>query len=201
VASKITEEFGFPAVLISLEGENGKGSARSVEGFNLFEALKALRGLLVDFGGHEGACGLKIKKEKIEEFRKEFYALARKHFIEREDVLPELNVDFSLPFSSIGVKLINEMELLKPYGPDNLEPVFCTSGLRVKNFPRDIGKSGFKFLVHAGNLACEVISFNKNKVAKPQKGSTIDLAYTPSLNVWDGLETIQLGIKDLQVVE
>jgi hypothetical protein len=72
--------------------------------------------------------------------------------------------------------------------------------MKVKNKPRDIGRSGFKFLAGCGNITCEAVTFRKNDVARPGAGSTINLAYTPTINSWAGIDSIQLDIKDLQLV-
>jgi len=200
VASRIVDAYGLPAILISLDGDTGKGSGRSTEGVNLFEAINEVKDLLVTFGGHEAACGLKIKKKNIDSFRHGLNSSIMKGMAGIEAVRPELKIDLSLPFSHIGTKLISELGLLMPYGPENSEPVFSTHDISVKNIPRDIGRSGFKFLAKCGNLTCEAITFNKNKVAKPSRGSVINLAYTPSINSWEGIDTIQLNIRDLQVV-
>jgi len=201
VASKISEEYGLPAILITLKGGKGKGSGRSVEGFNLFEALKETTGHLIDFGGHEAACGIKIREDEVNSFRKTLNSVASRHFAERKAISPEIGIDLNVPFSHIGVKLIKELQMLMPYGQQNAEPVFSTNGIQVKNNPRNIGRDGFKFLATCGNLTCEVITFKKSKVAKPPRGSIINLAYTPYINTWEGIETVQLNIKDLQFVK
>ncbi|MDD4957566.1 MAG: single-stranded-DNA-specific exonuclease RecJ [Candidatus Omnitrophica bacterium] len=200
VASKLSEEFLKPVILIAMDGENGKGSGRGVEGFDLFSAINASSGYLVDFGGHEQACGIKIKRDNIEKFREAINAAAPEHFVEKGHTVPDLKIDMKIPFSHIGVKLVNELEMLMPYGPDNSEPVFCTGGVRVKTRPRDIGRSGFKFLVSCGNMTCEAVTFRKNDVDKPEQGDIIDLAYTPSINSWNGIDSIQLNIKDLHKI-
>lgn len=199
-ASRIAEEWNLPVVLISIDGENGKGSGRSIEGFNLFEALKEAREHLIDFGGHESACGIRIRKEKIGDFTKAVGMVAKKYFLSGKELVPELKIDMNLPFAHVGMKLIKEMEMLTPYGPDNTEPVFSTNGIRVKNSPRTIGKSGFKFLATCGDLTCEAVTFNKKNVNKPGPGGMINLAYTPSINSWGGIETIQLNIRDLELL-
>jgi len=200
VASKITEEYDLPAVLIGFEGENGKGSGRSVDGFNLFEALEEVGSYLSDFGGHEAACGVRIRRDAMDDFRNALNRVAGRRLAARKKKAPELKIDLNLPFSHIEMRLVRELEMLMPYGPDNLEPVFSTNSIRVKSSPRQLRGGGFKFLASCGNLTCEAITFRRNKVAKPARGSTINLAYTPSVNDWEGIETIQLNIKDLQVV-
>ena len=200
VASRLTEEFSKPAILIALDGDKGKGSGRAVDGFNLFEAISSSSDHLTDFGGHEAACGVKIKKNEVSAFRKRINEIADDCFMETEETLPELKVDLNLPFSHIGVKLIGELDLLMPHGPANSEPVFSTKGIKVKNSPREIGRSGFKFLATCGNMTCEAVTFRKSAVEKPRPGDIVDLAYTPSINSWRGIDSIQLNIKDLQIV-
>jgi len=199
VASRLTEEFGKPAILIALDGDKGKGSGRGVNGFDLFGAVDKASEHLLDFGGHEAACGVRIEKEKVEAFRQSVNEAAKTSYITGEETLRELEIDLNLPFSRVGVKLINELRLLMPYGPDNNEPVFSTNGIKVKNTPRDIGRSGFKFLATCGNLTCEAITFRKKQVARPRPGDIIDLAYTPSINSWRGIDSVQLNIRDLRV--
>ncbi|MFC1548590.1 single-stranded-DNA-specific exonuclease RecJ [Candidatus Omnitrophota bacterium] len=200
VASRLTEEFSRPAILVAMDGDRGKGSGRGVEGFNLFEAIDRSSEHLIDFGGHEQACGVKILKENVDLFRKKMNEVADECLMEKEDMVPELKVDLHLPFSHVGVKLINELRMLMPYGPGNTEPVFSSNGIKVRNTPRDIGRSGFKFHAVCGNLTCEAVTFRKNDIKKPKTGDIINLAYTPSINSWDGIDSIQLNIKDLQIV-
>jgi len=170
-----------------------------VDGFDLFGAVDKASAHLLDFGGHEAACGVRIEKDKVEAFRQSVNEAAKTSYIAGEETPRELEIDLNLPFSHVGVKLINELRLLMPYGPDNSEPVFSTNGIKVKNTPRDIGRSGFKFLATCGNLTCEAITFRKKQVAKPRPGDIIDLAYTPSINSWRGIDSIQLNIRDLRV--
>ncbi|MDD3088771.1 MAG: single-stranded-DNA-specific exonuclease RecJ [Candidatus Omnitrophica bacterium] len=199
VASRLTEEYFLPTILIALDGTKGKGSGRSIDGFNLFEAVLRSSEHLEDFGGHEAACGIRIKADKVDDFRKAVNKAAAGSFTAGEEVKPELHIDIDLPFSRIGIKLIEELRLLMPYGPGNSEPIFSTSGIQVKTPPREIGKSGFKFLATCGNMTCEAVTFKKNEVDHPNRGDIIDLAYSPSVNSWEGIDTIQLNIKDLHI--
>ncbi|MFH1552553.1 MAG: single-stranded-DNA-specific exonuclease RecJ [Candidatus Omnitrophota bacterium] len=200
VASRLTEEYHKPAILIALEDDKGKGSGRSIDGFNLFAAIDKVGEHLIDFGGHEQACGVRIKKENVKEFARSLNEVADQYFFGEEGIVPELKIDLSVPFSHIGVKLIDELGMLMPYGPGNAEPVFSTGDLKVKNTPRDIGRNGFKFLATCGNLTCEAVTFKKNEIKRPRPGDSINLAYTPSINSWAGIDSIQLNIKDLQIL-
>jgi single-stranded-DNA-specific exonuclease len=172
-----------------------------MEGFDLFEAINKAGEYLIDFGGHKQACGIKIEKEKIGLFREKLNAVAQQYLVRKAPLIPELKIDMQLPFAHVGVKLINELWMLMPYSSDNRAPVFCSCGLKVKNTPRNIGRNGFKFLAICGGITCEAITFKKNSITKPRAGDIIDLAYTPSINNWSGIESIQLNISDLKIVE
>jgi single-stranded-DNA-specific exonuclease len=200
VASRLVEEYYLPTILIAIEDDTGRGSGRSVDGFDLFGSIMKASEHLITFGGHESACGVRIKKENIENFRKNLNDVAVKSFTEKEEIKPELHIDLNLPISYLGLKLINELRMLMPHGPGNVAPIFSTNGMKVRNNPRDIGKNGFKFLAGCGDIVCEAVTFNKNDVAKPKMGNVVNLAYTPSINSWEGIDSIQLGIKDLQMV-
>ncbi len=201
VASRLAEEFLKPTILIVTKDGKGKGSGRGVEGFNLFEAINRASAYLVDFGGHEAACGIRIMTENVALFTEKLNTVAEECFAPEDKPAPEMEIDLQLPFSHVGKKLVRELNLLTPYGPGNAEPVFSTGDIEVKNVPRDIGRSGFKFLVTCGNLTCEALTFRKNSVTRPKKGDVIDLAYTPSVNSWNGVDTIQMNIHDLRIAE
>ena len=200
VASRLADRYDIPAILISIDGEKGKGSGRSAGGVNLFESINKCGSDLLAFGGHEAACGLKISKDKIEGFRKALNSEVVHHVSREAEKASELLIDLDIPFSQIGVKLVSELMLLMPFGHGNVEPIFATKSIEVKNTPRDIGRSGFKFLATCGNLTCEAITFKKDKVLKPKRGNGVNIAFTPSINSWGGIDTIQLNIKDLQIV-
>ncbi len=200
VASRLVDTYGVPTILISLDGEKGKGSGRSPDNVNLFMAIKEAQEHLVAFGGHEAACGVKINRNEVDNFRAALSGIVKKGIANKEATKPELKIDLSIPFSQIGLKLVKEIKLLMPYGPENAEPVFATNEISVKSAPRDIGRGGFKFLATCRTLTCEAITFNRRKISKPKKNNVINLAYTPSVNDWGGVETIQLNIKDIQIV-
>ncbi len=201
VASRIAEEFLKPTILIALNGEDGKGSGRAGKGFNLFKAVSGADEYLVGFGGHEAACGVKIKKDNIERFREKLNSVAGDCFLSEEEGLPEIDIDLEMPLSGLGLKLIKEIDLLMPYGPANREPAFSTEKLKVKTRPREIGKSGVKFIVTDGRVSCEAITFRKNFFYRPSPGETIDLAYTPSINSYNGIDSLQLNIRDIRPSE
>ena len=197
VASRIADRFYRPTILISLDGKFGKGSGRSIEHFHLFEYLLRCKDSLVGFGGHESACGVTIEKEKVEEFRERINAEAAKD-IDELIFSPKLDIDMDVPLNSISEDVINEIESLAPFGSDNPRPVLASRNLIVKDGPRQIGKSGFKIWVTDNQITCEAVSFGKNNLEAPAIGSNLDLAYIPSINDWQGVQSIQLELKDIQ---
>jgi len=196
VASRLVERYYRPTILISLDGKIGKGSGRSVENFNLFEYLGRCRGLLAGFGGHEAACGVNIEKDRIDDFREMINEEAAKDTGE-EVFNRNLDIDMDIPLGSLDEKVISEIEKLSPFGEENPRPVLASRKLRVKDGPRKIGRGGFKIWVTDGAVTCEAISFGRGNVGIPETGSEIDLAYTPSMNKWQGVSSIQLELKDV----
>ena len=196
VASRIADRFCRPAILVSLDGKYGKGSGRSVEKFNLFDLIIQCKDLLIGFGGHEGACGLTIEKDRLDEFRDRINIEAGKYV--REDVFsPQLDIDMEIPLNKLTEGVISEIESLAPFGEENPRPVFSSRDLTVKDGPRQIGKKGFKMWVTDNNVTCEAVSFGRGELPAPKTGSGVDLAYVPSINDWRGIQSIQLELKDI----
>jgi len=198
VASRIQERYYRPTIMISLDKDKAKGSGRSIAKFNLFNALEASKDCLLDFGGHEAACGLSLDPKDIDAFRDKINAHA-KSVMREEDLLPSINIDVDLPLSDMTRELIDELELLEPYGPENTRPVFVSTGIPVAYEPRFIGKNGFKVWIRTDNTACEAISFKRDMITIPSRGETMDIVYSPAINAWQGIETIQLELKDLRI--
>jgi single-stranded-DNA-specific exonuclease len=198
VASRIQERFYRPTIMIALEGQVGKGSGRSIANFDLFAALNHTNEFLVDYGGHEGACGLVVKKDNIAMFIERINAYAREKLTE-SDLFPSLEIDTVADMPEIDEKLVREIALLNPYGPDNPKPLFLTEGLIVGSEPRYLSKNGIKLWVKKSGRAFEAISFKRDTLEMPVPGKPFDMVYTPSINSWQGMETVQLDIKDIRV--
>lgn len=200
VASRIADRFYRPAILISLDGKLAKGSGRSIERFHLFDYLLRCKDLLVGFGGHEGACGVTIEKDNIDSFREKINEEAAKDVA--EDVFsPKLDIDMSIPLNALCEDVINEIECLAPFGSDNPRPVLASHNLIVKDGPRQIGKNGFKVWVTDNKITCEAVSFGRTDLEIPRLGDDINLAYIPSINNWQGLQSIQLELRDVSQVK
>ena len=199
VASRVVEKFYRPAIVISVDGERGKGSGRSIDNFHLFNAINECSEYLIDFGGHEGACGLAIEKKNIENFRKKINEVAKSMIVEK-DLYPTVNIDMEVPLSDLSEKLVDELALLVPFGPENPKPVLSSKNVSLKQEPRRIAKNGIKMWVTASGITCEAISFKMAGLSLPSKGSRINLAYSPSINTWQGVSSVQLDLKDLKLV-
>jgi single-stranded-DNA-specific exonuclease len=196
VASRIADRFYRPAIMISLDGRLGKGSGRSIEGFHLFDYLLKCRDHLVGFGGHEAACGITIEKEDIDAFRDRINEEAARDA--RDTIFsPTVDIDMEIPLCSLSESVIGEMEVLSPFGTENPRPVLASRGLTVKDGPRQIGRNGFKIWVTDGRITCEAVSFGRDGIEAPGHGAKVDLAYTPSMNDWQGVSSIQLELRDI----
>ncbi|OGC85591.1 MAG: single-stranded-DNA-specific exonuclease RecJ [candidate division Zixibacteria bacterium RBG_16_43_9] len=200
VASRVAERFYRPTVMISIDGEEGKGSARSIPGFHLFEALKECEDCLLKYGGHKYAAGLSISSKKIESFKEKF-KLVSARIIKDEDLIPRLTVDAELELEEIQDGLISALELFAPFGPGNLKPVFVTRGLELADDAYVVGKNHLRLRVKKNGIIMDAIGFNLGDFAKPlaMRGTKIDLAYVLELNVWNGNSKIQMRLKDLQM--
>ncbi|MDD5439725.1 MAG: single-stranded-DNA-specific exonuclease RecJ [Candidatus Omnitrophica bacterium] len=203
VASRIQERYYRPTIMITVQNGVGKGSGRSIDKFNLFNALQASRDSLIDFGGHEAACGLSIDMKNIDVFREKINDYARQ-VMRDTDFVPSLDVDIEMPLAAINQQLIDELDILEPFGPGNPRPVFSTPNITLQDEPRYVGKNGVKVWIrNRGSLrtqpVCEAISFKRNAMTIPNRGDTVDLAYTLGLNTWQGITSIQLELKDLRI--
>ncbi|MDD5495810.1 MAG: single-stranded-DNA-specific exonuclease RecJ [Candidatus Omnitrophica bacterium] len=198
IASRLAEKYYRPAILISLDGKMGKGSGRSIEKFHLLEYLVKCRELLIGFGGHEAACGITIEKDMIDRFRDKINHEAAREAKE-EIFSPKIDIDMDIPLNLLKENIITEIENLSPFGTENPRPILVSRNLKIKDRPRQIGRGGFKMWVTDDNITCEAVSFGRQGLEIPEPGSGIDLVYTPSMNSWQGLSSIQLELKDIKM--
>ena len=191
-ASRLAEQYGLPTVMISLFGENGKGSCRSCKGFNLYEALSACSGYLEGFGGHALAAGLTIRRDQIEAFRA---ALTRYYDEHRPEPQPDVCCDLLLCDSDLlSIENVQALDRLEPYGSANPKPVLCISDvLLLSAYGVGAQKQHLKFSVEFDGLRFDGIFFSHSKDALGiQAGDRIDLAFTPQINEYMGSISVQL---------
>lgn len=197
VASRLTENFHRPSIAFCLEGGFARGSARSIPGIHIVEVLEACAEHLEQFGGHALAAGLTVAETKLKSFAQMFVEKIEAAS-EKKDVLqPSLPIDSEIDLSAISALLLNELELLRPFGIGNPEPVLAVQNAAFKN-PRVVGKDHLRLEVSDGVRTFPAIGFRmKGRLPLPITSGRI--AFTPQWNEYLGKKEIQLKIKDLKV--
>ncbi len=198
VASRLVDKYYRPAIVISTDGELGTGSARSIEGFHLFEALQSCSGMLENFGGHKRAAGLTVRSERIAEFKTLINEFARTA-LSVEQLVPTLDIDAEVPLSSLNLDLIKLVDSLEPYGEGNPPPVFCTRRLTVKSAPLVMGRDTLKFWVTDGKSTLPAVGFGMGRFKDALSvNQQVDLAYCPDIDDYTQEQSIVLKIKDIR---
>ena len=199
VASKIKETYHRPAVIISLSNGTGKGSARSVKGFDLYENLTECRELLDGYGGHPMAAGLTLNRENLEDFRTRFSNLAYETLAD-DDLVNSLDIEGEMDLNLIDGRFLDFLEKLAPFGPGNMTPKFITRHVIPVGNPRLVGNGDhLKFRAKKGETSYDAIGFNMgNHYEKLITGKPIDIAYVVEKNEWQGRTSIQLNIRDIK---
>ncbi|MEX5216712.1 MAG: single-stranded-DNA-specific exonuclease RecJ [Nitrospira sp.] len=201
VAARLVERYHRPAIVIALDDRGvGKGSARTVPGFDLYQALARCRDLLVAFGGHPSAAGLTIEESRLPEFRERFNQVAAE-WTAQSGVVPTLNVDAQVHLTQVNLQLIQELESLHPFGAGNPEPTLAVRGLEVVD-ARVVGDKHLKLRVRQPNSwTFDSIGFRMGSFADLglTVGRPVDLAFSPERNHWNGYDRIQLRIRALRM--
>lgn len=197
IASRLTEEFYRPALVISEGEEISKGSARSIKGVNIIELIRSSSTYLLEMGGHPMAAGFSLKTRDIASFKKEISKNAAE-YIEEQYFQRSINIDFELNDELITEKTYLEIQKLAPFGMGNNEPTFLTKNLEILDIKK-IGKdkTHLKFVLGTGKNRIHAIGFGLGKFDEiPESGDIIDVVYTLSINEWNDRKTLQLVIRD-----
>jgi len=203
VASKVKEEFHRPTVIISFDSNGiGKGSARSISGLDLYEALSASSKHLIDFGGHAMAAGLTVNEKSFEGFKKEFTKYVS-NTLNNEQLIRSIKLEGVVKLKDIDSRFIDFLNKLAPYGPGNLRPSFASKRVEIVGNPRVIGNGDhIIFKVRQSRKVISVIGFNTSQhYEKLIKGRPVDLAYVVEVNEWQGKESVQLNVRDIKMSE
>jgi single-stranded-DNA-specific exonuclease len=201
VASRIVEEFGRPAVLIALEGAQGKGSGRSISAFDLHGGLKECSDLLLRFGGHRQAAGVTISADRVPEFAARFNAVASAQLTEA-DLVPELRVDMEVPFDEINEELESLMRHMEPCGMGNPSPLLVSRGVTLGAPPRVIGKDGLKLVLHHNGREITAIGWGMAPRARElEVGATLDVAFRLERDEYQGQSRLQARLSDFTRVD
>lgn len=198
VASKISERFNKPCILISTGDGMGKGSGRSIKCFNLFKALEHCGSDLTKFGGHELAAGLSLETEKIPLLRRHINEYA-KSILSEEDFIPRIYVDTALPAEYVNMNTAERLMLLEPYGMGNASPVFFAKGLEVTNIrPLSEGKH-IKLTLSGGGSVIDAVGFGMGACLSEIKAhDMIDILFNLDINVFRGERQVQVLLKDMR---
>ncbi len=199
VAARIVEKFHRPAILIACEDGAGRGSARSVEGFDIFQALTECKSYLTEYGGHKYAAGLSILCDNIPAFTEKFQIVSEP-LLTFEVLEPKLNIDAVIDIEQIDERLVQYLELFAPFGIQNHRPMFAAHDLRLCGMPRIVSGNHLKLKVKKGKTVLDAIGFNLGEHAYRLEScpTGFSLAFTIDLNTWGGNTSVQLKIKDIQ---
>ncbi len=199
VASRVVERYYRPTVMISTDDGIGKGSARSIPGFNIYDALKTCSDLMLGFGGHKYAAGLSIESQNISRLRERLHEYA--DGVLTEDLLtPKLSIEGELEFNQIDGKLMRILKMMAPYGPQNMRPVFYSKNIRVVGTPAVVGSNHLRFKACQNGKVIDAIGFNLGGLLHRIRGNRtdIEIAYLLEENEWQGRVYTQLRIKDIR---
>lgn len=202
VSSKISERFNRPSILISEESNGScRGSARSVEGFDVYKLLLTCRDLFIDFGGHKDAAGFEMLKENIPLLEKRL-SKEIEGCLSVDNIVPRTKIDYEVDPSLIDMDLASELLALEPFGSGNPAPMFLSKGIKIMA-EKTVGSSGrhLKLKLSDGKTAFEAIGFGLGMFGgKLKKSAVYDIAYNININNWDGFETAQVELVDMREV-
>ena len=196
VSSKITELYFKPSILLSEEDGEYKGSGRSINGFDLHEALMECNQTIKKFGGHAMAVGITIEKDKIEEFKEMFEKIAKEKNVDK--IIPIINVDAEIKLDEINKEMVESLKELEPYGEANKMPVFAFKNLKIESIRALTNGKNLKLTVKDNKNIVNAIGFNLGELVENYKiGDKIDIVGNLEINSFNGVESIQINIKDI----
>ncbi|HCA41880.1 MAG TPA: single-stranded-DNA-specific exonuclease RecJ [Bacteroidetes bacterium] len=200
VAARLVERYHVPSIVLTTVNGVAKGSARSINGFNVYEALKRCENLLVKYGGHYYAAGLEIELENIKKFKDAFNELTSEQ-ISEENKIHEIEIDYAINLKDINIYLASMLKHFEPFGPGNPVPIFLSKNVIIDSIPLKLKQDTLKFILSEENsdVKHEAIFFNsKNHADNLRQGMTCDICYEITMNEWKKQKSIQLKIKDIK---
>lgn len=199
VASRLVDQYHRPAIMLSEVDGKIKGSARSIRGFNIYEAIRECEDLLEQFGGHEYAAGLTLKDGALKEFRKRMNSKAIEE-LSGNSFEAELLVDAEIQLADIDGKFWKLLHQFQPFGPANTKPIFVSNGLKVVGVPSIVGNGHLKLRVRQEDSPVfDAIGFNMHEfMPKVRDGKLFNIAYELEENTWNGNTALQLHLRDIQ---
>lgn len=197
VSSKITEMYFKPSILLSFEGDNlGKGSGRSIPGFDLHDALMKCQDLIEKFGGHSMAVGITVKEEQLQKFREKFEEIAEQEHI--EEIMPIINIDAKIDLNDINKDMVESLKMLEPFGEANKMPVFVFKNLKVDSIRALSEGKHLKLTLKDNNNIINAIGFNIGYLAEDYRiGDKVDVVGVLEINSFNGVNSMQINMKDI----
>jgi single-stranded-DNA-specific exonuclease len=201
VASRLIETYYRPTIVLTRSGEVAAGSARSVPGFNLYEAIHACREHLLGYGGHFAAAGMTLLPENIEAFTNKFEQVVSETIDERS-LVPEIVIDAEVSFNDLTLSFYNIIHQMEPYGPENLRPVFVVRNVIDSGNTKVVKEQHIRFCLKQNNCSFKGIGFNmaeRFEIIESKK--PLDVVFTLEENDWNGQKTLQLKVIDFRLAE
>lgn len=197
VSSKITEMYFKPSILLSFEEDGvGKGSGRSIPGFDLHEALMKCLDTIEKFGGHSMAVGITIKKDKLEKFKEKFEKIVEDRHI--EEIVPIINIDAKIGLGDINKEIVESLKQLEPFGEANKMPIFAFKNLKIDSIRALSEGKHLKLTLKEDNYIINAIGFNIGQLAEEYRiGDKVDIAGVLEINTFNGVDNLQINIKDI----
>ena len=197
VASRLTEHYYRPTIVLTKSGDIVAGSARSVAGFNLYEAIHACREHLLGYGGHFAAAGMTLEGNKVNDFKAAFETVVSQS-IQSDQLTPLIEVDLEVSLSDLNLSLYKLIGQMEPFGPENLRPVFWTRQLKNTGYSKIVKEEHIRFSVTDGNTTFSGIGFGLAKKFHLLQQSNFDLAFTIDENDYNNQRTLQLRVLDIK---
>ncbi|MEO8116662.1 MAG: single-stranded-DNA-specific exonuclease RecJ [Bacteroidota bacterium] len=198
VASRLIENYYRPTIVLTKSGDIVSGSARSVPGFNLYEAIHGCREFLLGYGGHFAAAGMTLLEENIEPFKNAFETIVA-NTISEESQIPQLWIDAEITLNTITPNFYNIISQMEPFGPENMRPVFISRNVKDKGYSKIVKDNHIRFVLVQDNCTITGIGFNMaDKHSLLGEGATFDIVYTIDENEWNGAKNLQLKIIDFE---
>lgn len=199
VASRVIEHYYRPTIILTKSGDYAAGSARSVSGFNLYEAIHACREHLIGYGGHFAAAGMTMEIDKIEVFRNKFEEIVAAS-ISPELLIPEIVIDAELSFKDITWPFYNILCQMEPFGPENLRPVFIAQKVMNTGFSKIVKEQHIRFSLRQDSITLTGIGFNMaERFSLLEIKRPLDIVFKIDENEWNGQKTLQLRMIDFQL--
>jgi single-stranded-DNA-specific exonuclease len=202
VASRLVDTYCRPTVMLSTVDDVFKGSARSIDGFDIFNAFQQCEDLLEEYGGHKFAAGLTILPENVQPLRKRLEQIAAQKLNE-EDLQPKLNIDCELDLSNINRRFWKLLNQFEPFGPGNMRPLFVSRGVQLVGVPTIVGKGHLKMRVSQnGSGVFNTIGFNMHEylpIIRNAADEKMEIVYSLEKNYWNGSSNLQLKLRDIHL--